>query len=257
MTDASLQRTGMMPDHILANCWTETVDPAFYKLSENGKFNWGKALIGDRMYTLIQIRIAGKGHSMYDFKHQCENPQCKKQFEWEIDLNDLPVQMLSDKVRAQFAEGNFNLQCVVPGTEETRLLTESAAGLALVKPRREIVTGTGKKATFRLQTGDDEAALIKAQLSKKKKKRSEDEEENAIVDMLITRTKAIEDVTDLVQFFEKMSLDEIARMVDRYEEQDCGVDIAIEIECPECERLQEKNLPFGADFFFQRKKAPR
>lgn len=260
LSDATLARSGMMGDHILANCWEETTGPGFYKLNDAGKLPWGKVLIGDRIYALIQIRIAGRGDSLYDFKHQCANERCRQSFDWEIDLNELPVQLLSKSVREQFATGDFDLRCIVPGTEELRLLTEdSKTGLALVKPRREIVPGTGKNAVFRLQTGDDEAALIRvAQGKKKKQKRGEEsDEENALIDMVRLRTKEIDGVSDLNAFFEEMSLDSIAKMVDRYDEQDCGVDVTIEIQCPACEGLQEKNLPFGPDFFFQRKRVPR
>lgn len=259
LSNEAIARTGLMGDHILTNCWEETVDPGIYRLTEAGKLPWGKVLIGDRIYAMIQIRIAGRGHSMYDFKHQCENRVCRKSFDWEIDLNDLPVQLLSKSVREQFTAGNLDLQCIVPGTEEFKLLTEDTNGLALLKPRQEIVPGTGKKATFRLQTGDDEVALMKLQNERKKRKRGDagDDEENALIDLVKLRTKSVEGVTDLTEFFESMSLDAIARMIDRYEEQDCGVDVTIEIQCPACEALQEKQLPFGADFFFQRKKVHR
>lgn len=259
LSDAALQKSGMMVDHILANCWEETLDPGFYQLDSKGNLPWGKVLIGDRMYVLIQIRIAGRGESTYDFKHQCENPQCRESFDWEIDLEELPVQMLSEQVRARFAAGHFELECVVPGTEERRLLTEDGKGLALLKPKREIVPGTGKKATFRLQTGADEAVLMKLAQGKRKNKKPSGatEEENALTDMVRLRTLAIEGAPDLNSFFDDMPLDSIARMLDRYDEQDCGVDTTIEIQCPACERLQEKNLPFGGDFFFQRKKVLR
>lgn len=256
LTDPTLNRSGALPDHILANVWEETTNPGFYKLGENGKLSWGQVLVGDRMFALIQSRIAGRGDSMYQFKAQCSEDSCRKQFDWEIDLDDLPVQRLSQTVREQFAAGLFDLKCIVPGTEDRKLLTTNGHGLVLAKPKREIVLGTGKTVTFRLQTGDDEAALRKLQEKSKKKKRDGSDEENAMIDMILTRTKAIDGVSSdgLVEYLESLSLDSIAQLLDRYDEQDCGVDATIEIECPECRALRDINLPFGADFFFKRTK---
>lgn len=258
LTNQSIQRSGLMTDHILANCWEETIDPGIYTPSESGKIPWGKVLVGDRTYVLMQIRIAGRGDSLYQFKAQCDGPQCRKQFDWEIDLDDLPVQMLASNVREQLKAGNLELECIVPGTEEQKLLAEDAQGIILARPKREIIPGTGKKALFRLQTGEDEAALLKLSRSKKKTGSAGDEkEENPIADIVRLRTVSVEGAADLDAFISDMSLDAVGRLLDRYDEQDCGVEIGVEIECPNCQELQEKLLPFGADFFFQRKKARR
>lgn len=257
LTDPALNKSGMLPDHILAHVWEETTNPGIYKLGENGKLNWGQALVGDRMYALVQARIAGRDDSMYMFKAQCSEDGCRKAFDWEIDLDDLPVQRLSAAVREQFTAGDFDLKCIVPGTEERRLLTtDSVTGLALLKPKREIVVGTGSVATFRLQTGKDEVLLRKMQEDAKKKRRGNtaSDEENAMVDMLLTRTRAIDGVApdETKAYLEALSLHSIAKLLDRYDEQDCGIDATIEIECPECNTLRDISLPFGSDFFFQR-----
>lgn len=258
LTDPALNKSGMLPDHILANVWEETTNPGFYKVGENGKINWGSALVGDRMYALIQARIAGREDSLYDFKAQCASDRCRKSFDWQIDLDDLPVKRLDTSVREQFATGNFDLKCIMPGTEERRLLTtDTMTGLALLKPKREIVPGTGRMVTFRLQTGNDEVAFRKALEAKKKKRSSESsDEENSMLDVLIMRTKAIEGIepSGIKDFLEALDLDAIARLIGRYDEQDCGIDATIEIECPECNALRDISLPFGEDFFFQRTK---
>lgn len=257
LTDPALNRSGALPDHILANVWEETTNPGFYRLNDKGKLTFGQVLVGDRMYALIQSRIAGRGDSMYQFPAQCAEEGCRKKFDWEIDLDDLPVQRLSQALRDQFTTGDFDLKCIVPGSEDRKLLTtDQTTGLVLAKPKREIVVGTGKTVTFRLQTGDDEAVLRKLQEKSRKKKREGSDEENAMVDMILTRTKAIDGVSPegMVEYLESLSLDSIAQLLDRYDEQDCGVDTTIEIECPECRGLRDITLPFGGDFFFKRTK---
>ncbi len=261
LSDQQLMKKGVLTDHILSNCWEGTLSPGIYKASEEGKIDWSKVLVGDRVYALMQIRIAGKGgDTMYDFPAQCPFDGCRRKFEWTIDLEDLPVQPLSAELKEQFSNGLFDLRCVVPGTEQYELVSSSSSGLVLAKPRRVIIPGSGTQATYRLQTGADEVALH-LQTQKKKKnqaKRDGDEEQadNELIDMIAMRTKSVDGVAKegLADYLEAMSLDELARLLDRYDEQDCGVDTKVEIECVDCKGVYDVNLPFGTDFFFKRTK---
>ena len=50
-------------------------------------------------------------------------------------------------------------------------------------------------------------------------------------------------------FVEDLSLRDADFLVDEFDRVDCGVDTAIEVECPECFTVQEVELPFDRGFF--------
>lgn len=50
-------------------------------------------------------------------------------------------------------------------------------------------------------------------------------------------------------FLEDLSMRDADFLVDEFDRVDCGVDTAIEVECPECFTLQEVELPFDRGFF--------
>ena len=270
LTDRSVQRSGRIVDHILNACWVETEETGIYVPGPNGKLNWSKVLQGDRVYVLLQIRIAGKGHSEYSFKVQCPNPGCRERFEWEIDLDELPVKMLRDDVREQLAAGNNRFQTICPGTEEVRLVTdgediEGEDGIVIrAKRKREIVPGTGRNVTFSLPIGADEERATK--LRKQKRGR---EETNELIDAVLMRVHAVEGIDDpedasvparrkhkeqVRAFLEELPLQSLADMISRFDEFDCGVDTTVEIECPECGHRVDTDIPFGTDLFFDNKK---
>ena len=50
-------------------------------------------------------------------------------------------------------------------------------------------------------------------------------------------------------FIEELTMRDADFLVDEFDRVDCGVDTAIEIECPDCYGLQEIELPFDQGFF--------
>lgn len=104
LADRKLAKAGAQLDPILAACWEETLDRGPYDFADK-QIDWSKVLVGDRLFTLIQIRVASYGPD-YDFSIQCENRGCRAKIEWELNLLDLPVVALSDKSRASFLSGN-------------------------------------------------------------------------------------------------------------------------------------------------------
>ncbi|MCD6499546.1 MAG: hypothetical protein J7M25_14735 [Deltaproteobacteria bacterium] len=51
------------------------------------------------------------------------------------------------------------------------------------------------------------------------------------------------------KFIEELTMRDADFLVDEFDRVDCGVDTAIEIECPECFASQEIDLPFERTFF--------
>ena len=264
LSDREVQRQGTIVEYILQNCWIETSDPGIYKdhVTASGP-NWKKVLQGDRTYALLQIRVATHGE-IYPFKAQCSNTACvRRRFEWEIDLDDLPVRALPDESKKRLMEGTNRFEIRVPGTEEMRMLSEEERAAIVVpggrKPKRIVVPDTGTKMFFSLPTGEDEARALKEMRERKKRPKSQRAEENEMVDAIRLRVLEIEGVEKgrrdegLTEYLEGLGLDDLANMLDRFDEFDCGVETTIEIECPECETIQEVELPFDRNFFFPRK----
>ncbi len=262
LADREIQRQGTIVEYILKNCWMETIDPGPYKTTVAG-LDWSKVLQGDRTYALLQIRIATHGE-MYPFKAQCANQNCvRRRFEWEIDLEDLVVRALPEESKKTLVDGNNRFEIRVPGTEETRKLTEGDKEDALVLPKKKskkiVVPDTGTKLFFSLPIGADEQRTKKKMREKKKRPKSEREDDNEMIDAIQMRVLEIEGVEKgkreigHTEYLEALSLSELAQMLDMFDDHDCGVETAIEIECPECGNLQEVELPFDANFFFPRR----
>jgi hypothetical protein len=69
--------------------------------------------------------------------------------------------------------------------------------------------------------------------------------------MLAFRVVEVEGVEprDRRQFIEDLTMRDADFLVDEFDRVDCGVDTAIEIECPECFATQDVDLPFDRTFF--------
>jgi len=257
LTNRSLVRKGLLLDHILSNCWIETIDPGIYKASAGGALNWGQVLQGDRMYALLQIRIAGSQGSDFEFSTQCKNRACREKFPWEIDLEDLPIKLLDEEVKAKLAAGENRFETRVPGTEERKQLQagdRDSRGIILRKSKSEIIPNTGQRIWFSLPTGSDEAKMAKITRQNPALK------ENELVTSIAMRVAEVEGVEfkkgkrieSALEYLETVGLQDLAVLLDRFDEVDCGVDTVIEVECPHCQNLMDVDLPFDENFFFKR-----
>lgn len=277
LTDRNLAKSGGLVDQILSSCWESTTDPGIYSqdaFDSDGNPKWGKILQGDRYYALLQIRAAGitiDDPTLYDFKAKCKNPDCRKMFNWEIDLDDLPVRKLPESSRERLARGANDFSCVIPGTEDRKRLEpkaediELAAERGLVKPRAsyEIVPGTGKTVRFTLPTGDLEAQAFRLNRQRKRESKGKaNGTHNPIVEAIMMRLIEIEGIdpgpkrSNWLEYLEGLSLSSLRALIHRFDQEDCGIDTTIEIQCPEpdCEEVQEIELPFDENFFFGRQR---
>ncbi len=219
LADRSAARAGSTFDKLLSACWLQTTDPGIYELPEGAPLDWTKVLVGDRFYTLLQVRSLTFGDE-YAFTVQCSNAGCRERFEWELLLKDLPIRPLSEAAKAAFKAGN---------RFETQL------------PR------DGRRVWFRLMTGADEARAATALKAGR---------DGMLLTGLALRIVEIEGVPEKEKraFLDDMEMADAAALLDKFDEADGGVETAIEVECPSCMGVQEVQLPFERGFFLPRAK---
>jgi hypothetical protein len=197
---------------LLRACWEETLDCAPYEFLDN-KVDWSKVLLGDRLYALTTIRIETHGPE-YAFSVTCRERDCRQRIEWELNLDELPVRPLSDENKTLFMDGN---------RFETRL------------PEAD------RRVVFRMLLGEDEARLSKI------RQRSSEVD---LFDLIGFRVVEIEneDPKNKRKFIDELSVADADFMLDEFDRVDCGIDTAVDIECPACGAVQEIELPFGPTF---------
>lgn len=213
LADRKLARSGAQLEQILAACWEETLDAGPYEFGEQ-PIDWGKVLQGDRFFAMLQIRVLSYGPE-YAFSVPCENRGCRARIEWELDLRELPVKVLSDESRAAFVNSN-RFETVLPDA--------------------------GRKVVFRLLTGADErrmAALRRAA------------GERPITTLLGYRLETIDgaEPRDKQKFIEDLAMADVTYLLGEFDRVDCGVETEIEVECPECFGTTRIELPFEKGFF--------
>lgn len=213
LADRRLAKGGGQIDAILNSCWTQTVDPGPYDFGDE-PVDWEKVLQGDRFYALLKIRALSLGRT-YPFGVTCQNESCRHRFEWEVDLDDLPVRSLTDESRERFQDGN----CF-----ETRL------------------PGSGKRVWYRLSIGADERRFAKVRQTNR------DRLWSAMLALRIVEIEGVKD-SERRRFLEDLEVADAEFLRSEFDRVDCGVDTTIEIECPECLTLQDIDLPFDQRFF--------
>jgi hypothetical protein len=212
LTDRRLARDGGQLDELLAACWEETVDPGPYVF--DGKVDWSRVLQGDRFYALLQLRCMTYGPD-YAFSVTCAETACRARIQWELSLQNLPVQALSIESRAAFQAGN---------RFETRL------------------PDAGKRVVFKLLTGADDRKLVAL------KKTAGERMLSAVLAYRMHEVEGVE-AKDRRAFLEDLSMADADFLQVEFDRVDCGVETSIDIECPECWATQEIELPFDRSFF--------
>ena len=213
LADRKLAKAGGQMDQIVAACWEETLHHGAYDFGT--AVDWNKVLQGDRFYALLMIRALSYGPE-YGFSVTCSNSSCRAIVDWEVNLNDLPVKLLSDESRSIFVAGN-HFEATLPDA--------------------------GRKVTFRLLTGADEKRIAA--------QRKANGNEHPITTMLSIRLDSIEgvDARDKKRFIEELAMSDVAFLRSEFDRVDCGVETEIEVECQECYSTTRVELPFDKNFF--------
>lgn len=217
LSDRKKARSGDLYDDLLKACWLETLDPCIYTFGQD--VNWDQVLVGDRFYTLLQLRQATYPGEPYSFKVRCSDRECGRSFEWDLDLDDLPVKKLPE-----------------------------ASAEAVKTGQPLVVDVDNHNVSFMLQFGKDEKRL------RRRIKNADD----GVIATLASRIHSVSDsvggpVANATAWLEDLEFADMRNLLDAFDEHDCGVETSIEIECPYCADVQETQLPFEAGFFLPRK----
>lgn len=215
--DRSLRRkAGAAVENELAKrVWVETINRGPYAFDGSVPPWNGDILVGDRFYTVIQSRIAGRG-PQYDFDHQC--PNCTDTFPWGISLDDLPILRLSEDSLRNFENGN-------------RFTTDL---------ERANTTVTWSLPTGRVQRRAD-------QLTKRHGK--------GLAIIYAARLIDVPNINPghFVQWMQGLDIGDFEDLVASMENADCGLDTAIEIACEDCGFISREEVALGRNFFMNSK----
>lgn len=212
LSDKDALKSGTFLDKMLSGCTVGVLDQGPYELKSGQDglvFDWGNALVGDRFYGFLMLRVLSFGAD-FIFKIQCQEESCRKRFEYQINLvADLPVQRLSDADRATFASGQ---------PFETR-------------------DAKGKSILYRLPTGKDELLVAKNASF-----------DGAFIQAMLQRIVQIEGEAIPRRYLEECEFKDLLDLLEVFDKHNCGVQTDIEIQCPECEAIQDIKIPFGRGF---------
>lgn len=215
-TDKKARRKGTDIEASLVRAiWTRTIDRGPYVYDGDEPPWTGDVLYGDRFYTLIQARILTRGPS-YQFRVQCESGSCEAPFDWDVNLESLRVQRLSEASRKVLENGN-KLESALPGGDKV--------GWSLL---------TGRVQRRAQQYGKEHGPGV-----------------NVMYASRLWHVNGDENARKFVDFMTNLDLGDFNHLEREMVQADCGYETTIEVECPECGRIQEVELPMGRDFFLE------
>lgn len=211
-------RRGKTAIQILTNVWIETTDGG--PLYPDGKIDWSKAPACDRFVALFKARVATYGKE-YAFKYQCTSHDCRKRFEWVIDLDeDMVIKDLPEKSVQNFLEKN-------------RFTT------SVVDPE-----GNDLKVVFQLLTPKIENKIDQVQGLAPKEKAT------ASLAQRIVEIEGLEAGKGAIKtFLNDLDAGSMLDLVRDMDDVDGGIETAIEIECDHCGCIMAVELPLLEEFW--------
>lgn len=222
LADRKKLRGGVAINEVLGGIWQQTDSPGPYVLENGADPNWAKVLVGDQLFTVVQMRIATYGKD-FPFRTQCSNDNCGASFDWEIDLAEIPVRKLSDESKAIFKNGN-----------------------------RFETTIDGRKIQFRLLlAGEAQRGVLNARRN---------ESDKFVTAALRLQVISVEGIgkarKELDAFIDDLDSDFADELREAFDNAGCGLETEIEVECPDCNGISEVEIPFAGDkrFFSRRRK---
>lgn len=233
LTNKQLGKQNKLIDRILQECWVRTADAGIYKLSsKTNSVDWLDVLVGDRDYALIAIRHESWGP--YETRLKCQDRDCGHKFLWEIDLAEL----CEKQCRPLSEEGKRHVVDKVPFNVTLDLDTK-------------------RKVEFKLATGRDSAnAIKKREQQRRQRGREDDDDMNVLLDAVKVRLVSVEgiDAREIDDYIESLEMQKLRTFIDAFDGKDCGIDTAIEYECPNCGEAGVTDFPFDQSFFFPEKR---
>jgi hypothetical protein len=177
-------------------------------------------LSGDRNATMVAIRITGYGA---DYTVHTTCPNCTKRSEQTYNLGDLQIKRLALKPVSD--EGNIF---------EFRLPV------------------TGKKVHFKFLTGKEESerSLMLERMKKMTKGLGVERDVTSKLEYQIVSIDGITDGNAIRQFISKMPARDSKSIRKFILDSEPGIDLTVEMTCPECLHQGRVALPIGASFFW-------
>lgn len=203
---------------ILKSITVETVDtgPLY---AEHGKVDWDNAPSCDRYVALYYARIATYGPE-FTFKHQCKSTECRKRFEWSVDLTGAEIKPLPDSSIENFLDKN-RFKCFLMDNDGSDVEVE----FQLVTPRLE------KKVDQVTKMAPKERAT--AGLAQR-----------------IVRIGTMTDKGDIKRYLEDLDAGSIYALVEEMDEVDGGIETEAEIDCTHCGYIEDIEV-FGQPEFWK------
>lgn len=221
-TQKRLVQTGRVVGHLLRACWEETLDLGPYGFE--GLPNWSRVISADRIYTLIQVRIASYGPD-YEFRLKCTN--CDRVTGFSVDLSTLDC--------AKVGQG---------GLDYLRTLDPYPVVLGKASGDEHVVQ-------CKLMLGEDEEFLATLNAA---------DAERSLTYHLARRVVQIRGKTDwpdVLAEIENLPSADGAALWDATDAMEGGVDTMLDLRCGQCGESRQVMLPFDATFFSRRQRFAR
>lgn len=175
-------------------------------------------LTGDRNTIMVALRVSGYGA---EYKTQLKCPACGESFSQDFDLSQLPIRRLE-------------IDPINPG--------ENNFSFTLPVSRAEVI--------FKFLTGVDEETI--SQVNSQKKKQGIDGSD-LVTQGLIHSIVSIAGETERAKIFRIVNnlLAADSRALRKFiQENEPGMQMRGQMECPHCDHSQEVDMPLGANFFW-------
>lgn len=179
-----------------------------------------KLISGDRMALMVGIRISGYGVE-YSPIVKCGDPECGQSKERSMDLSKLVCKYIE-------------IEPIAPG------MNAFTFKLPVSK----------KTVTFKFATGLDEDELVQTAEKKKSLGLGED---NLVTTKLLQSIVALDgnpDRGEISRFVSSMPALDSLKLRQHIEDNEPGIDMTQETECPVCGNVEEVSMPIDVSFFW-------
>lgn len=199
-------KSGQALNTIYKSCVRESIVPS-------------KMLAVDRTFLLIYLRGISHGE-IYTTDIKCS--ECGKNFESQIDLDDLDKTMCPDDFNVDSLEGTL--------------------------PK------SGYNFTYRLATGEDEQLIQDYREKKNRKNDSTDDTWAYRSSLLINQIEGLQDKAAIQILMTRLPVADVSYIRTALNDTPFGVDTELSISCPYCSNEFKAVLPMDVNFFFPSQK---